>query len=192
VISVPSGNFGNICAGLLAHQSGLPVKHFIAACNANDVIPSFLRSGNYLPQKSVSTLSNAMDVGNPSNFIRILELFNHHSGELKKILSAYSISDEETRATIRKVFLQTKYRLDPHGAVGYAALEKYLSGHEQLKGLFLETAHPAKFINTVESETGVTVPVPTEVAYLFHKKKKSILIEAEYEALKSFLMKRTT
>ena len=115
VISVPSGNFGNICAGLLAHFSGLPVKHFIAACNANDVVPEFLQTGNYQPKKAVATLSNAMDVGDPSNFVRILELFDHQFSDLKNVLSSYSISDEETKETMKEVYQKENYLLDPHG-----------------------------------------------------------------------------
>ena len=106
VISVPSGNFGNICAGLLAHRSGLPVKHFIAACNANDVVPSFLQNGEYQPKKAVATISNAMDVGDPSNFVRILELFHHQLGDLRNVLSSYSISDDETRSVMKEVYHQ--------------------------------------------------------------------------------------
>src|SRR5258705_2571766 len=117
VVSVPSGNFGNICAAMLANASGLPVKHFIAACNANDIVPEFLRTEKYQSKKSVATISNAMDVGDPSNFVRILEIFDHDIPALKKILSAYSISDDETRETIRQVYEQHNYLLDPHGAV---------------------------------------------------------------------------
>ena len=129
VISVPSGNFGNICAGLLAHRSGLPVKHFIAACNANDVVTEYLETGNYAPKKSVATLSNAMDVGNPSNFVRILQLFDQEFQSLKNVMSSYSFSDEETTCILKEVYLNTKYLLDPHGAVGYGALKKYVQQH---------------------------------------------------------------
>src|SRR5665213_156722 len=122
VISVPSGNFGNICAGILAHISGLPVKHFIAACNANKVVPEFLSTQKYKPQKAVATISNAMDVGDPSNFVRILELFQHQFKELKNTLSSVSISDEETRQTIKEVYEKESYLLDPHGAVAYSCL----------------------------------------------------------------------
>jgi len=136
VISVPSGNFGNICAGILAHKSGLPLQHFIAACNSNDTIPQFLQTALYRHLSlHVATISNAMDVGNPSNFIRIMEIFEQQLGNLKKILSAYSISDAETKQTIKKVFETFHYTLDPHGAVGYAALEKFLSVNKG-KGIF--------------------------------------------------------
>ena len=126
VISVPSGNFGNLCAAILAHASGLPVQHFIAACNVNDVVPEFLLTGNYQPKKTIATISNAMDVGDPNNFIRILEIFEEDVSELKRMLSAYSISDDETRATIKRVYKQYNYLLDTHGAVGYLSLERYL------------------------------------------------------------------
>ena len=151
VISVPSGNFGNICAGLLAHRSGLPVSHFIAACNANNVVTEYLDTEKYVPKKSISTLSNAMDVGNPSNFVRILELFDKEFQSLKKVMSSYSFSDEETKAILKEVYLNKNYLLDPHGAVGYGALKKYLQQHRGLSGMFLETAHPVKFYDAVES-----------------------------------------
>ncbi|HEX6180565.1 MAG TPA: threonine synthase, partial [Chitinophagaceae bacterium] len=139
VISVPSGNFGNICAGLLANTSGLPAAHFIAACNTNDVVPQFLQTGVYQSKPSVSTLSNAMDVGDPSNFVRILELFGGELNALQRSISSYSISDEETKATTVDVFNRTKYVMDPHGAVAYASLKKYLMDHRKQKGIFLET-----------------------------------------------------
>src|SRR5450432_2874180 len=126
VISVPSGNFGNICAGLLAHRSGLPVSHFIAACNANNVVTEYLETGSYSPKKSIATLSNAMDVGNPSNFVRILQLFDSEFQSLKNVMSSYSFSDEETLAILKETFFTINYLLDPHGEVGYGALKKYL------------------------------------------------------------------
>ena len=129
VICVPSGNFGNICAGMLAHRSGLPVSHFIAACNANDVVPEYMNSGTYQSKKAIATLSNAMDVGDPSNFVRILELFDHQFGALKDKLSSYSISDDETTAVIEEVNSKYGYLVDPHGAVGYKALQEYLQSH---------------------------------------------------------------
>lgn len=190
VIAVPSGNFGNICAGLLAHVSGLPVQHFIAALNANDVVHQFMQSGNYEPKPSVATISNAMDVGNPSNFIRVLQLFNHELPQLKTVLSSTSVSDETTAATIGEVFKQTGYTLDPHGAVAYYALQQYLLQHPGQKGFFLETAHPVKFPQTVELATGQTVPVPAEAQHLLQKQKQSILLDAAYEELKDWLMSR--
>jgi len=188
VISVPSGNFGNICAGLLAHRSGLPAQHFIAACNANDTVPSFLETGQYATRPAVPTLSNAMDVGDPSNFVRILEIFAHEFSSLKKVLTSYSISDEETRATIRNVYKKYHYLPDPHGAVGFLALEKYLAAHPGEKGIFLETAHPVKFYDAVESETGEKVPLPGAVNSLLGREKISTKINPDFSALKDFLL----
>jgi threonine synthase len=190
VISVPSGNFGNICAGLLAYQSGLPVKHFVAACNANNTVPLYLQSGNYQIKPSVSTLSNAMDVGNPSNFVRILELFQHQLPSLKNVLSSYSISDEETKATIAEVYKAQNYLLDPHGAVGFAALNKYLNGHKEDKGFILETAHPIKFYDGIEPVIGEEIAIPESIAALLKVKKKSIKMKANDAALKELLVER--
>jgi threonine synthase len=188
VISVPSGNFGNICAGLLAYCSGLPVNHFIAACNANAVVPSFLANGEYQPKKAIATISNAMDVGNPSNFVRILELFHHKLGDLRKVLTGYSISDDETRAVLKEVYQQFSYLPDPHGAVGYLALQRYLAQHTGDKGIFLETAHPVKFYDVVEPVIGETVPVPAAIEEQLKLTKKSSLIAPEYTALKDSLL----
>ena len=188
VISVPSGNFGNICAGLLAHRSGLPVKHFIAACNANDVVTEYLETGNYTPKKSVATLSNAMDVGNPSNFVRILQLFDQEFQSLKNVMSSYSFSDEETMAILKEVYLNTSYLLDPHGAVGYGALKKYVQQHPGTAGIFLETAHPVKFYDVVEPVIQQKVPMPPVVNDLLKLKKQSIKMEPSYERLKDFLL----
>lgn len=190
VISVPSGNFGNICAGLLAHKSGLPVEHFIAACNANDVIYDYLKTEKYMPKQSIATLSNAMDVGNPSNFVRILEIFEQQFDSLKNVMSSYSISDEETRSTLKEVYLNTNYLLDPHGAVGYLALEKYLEEHNNLKGIFLETAHPVKFYDVVEPIINQAVLIPEAIKGLLKEKKKSIKMEVNYSALKEYLLSK--
>jgi threonine synthase len=186
---VPSGNFGNICAGILAHVSGLPVQHFIAACNANNTVPEFLVSGNYQPKKAVATISNAMDVANPSNFVRILELFHQQLGDLQKVLTSYSISDEQTKATIREVYHDYHYLTDPHGAVGYFALQQWLAAHPGRKGIFLETAHPVKFYDVVEPVIGEKVPVPEAVLQIMDKAKQSIQIKADYQQLKEYLLK---
>jgi len=190
VISVPSGNFGNICAGLLASRSGLPVKHFIAACNANDTVPEYFKTGNYYPKKATATISNAMDVGDPSNFVRILELFKHDPAVLKDLVSSYSISDEETKATIKAVLKKENYLLDPHGAVAYIALNKYLQNDQPVKGIFLETAHPVKFFDVVEPVIGKAVPIPSSVQEQLSKEKKAIKIAADENLLKDFLMSR--
>ncbi|MGZ8554273.1 MAG: threonine synthase [Chitinophagaceae bacterium] len=189
VISVPSGNFGNICAGILASEAGLPVHHFIAACNANDVVTEYLQTANFKPQTAVPTLSNAMDVGNPSNFVRILEIFHHQFPELKNKLSSYSISDEETMATIREVYEQNNYLLDPHGAVGYLALKKYLECNPSSKGIFLETAHPVKFPDAVEKAAGKKIEVPSAISAIMNKSKKSIEMNADYDELRTHLLK---
>lgn len=188
VISVPSGNFGNICAGLLAHRSGLPVKHFIAACNANDVFPNYLDSGNYLPKKSVATISNAMDVGNPSNFVRIIQLFNREFESIKNLMSSYTISDAETKSIIKEVYSNSNYLLDPHGAVGYGALKKYLKQQKNLQGIFLETAHPVKFYDVVEPIIQQKIPLPGEVEDLLKKEKQSVRIAAGFAELKNYLL----
>ncbi len=188
VISVPSGNFGNICAGLLARHSGLPVQQFIAACNANKVVTDYLSTASYQPQNAVATLSNAMDVGNPSNFVRILEIFNQQFTDLSAVLSSYSISDATTVETIKKLHDQYNYLADPHGAVGYAALEQYLQQHPGSKGIFLETAHPVKFIDTVENSIGSKIALPGHIEKLVQQEKVSTLLPVSYEAVKDFLL----
>ena len=200
VICVPSGNFGNICAGMVAYISGLPVKHFIAACNINDVVPQFLSTGDYKAKAAVATISNAMDVGDPSNFVRIMELFHQKIENLKSMLSSYSIDDATTKQTIKEVFEKYNYTLDPHGAVGYYALNKYLSedvgqrptsAHRSpsAKGIFLETAHPVKFPETVEEVTNTKIEIPESVQYLLNRKKQSIKMDASFEQLKEWLVR---
>ncbi|HLP52684.1 MAG TPA: threonine synthase [Chitinophagales bacterium] len=186
VICVPSGNFGNICAGLLAAISGLPVKHFVAACNSNDEFTQYLETGALTPKPAVATISNAMDVGNPSNFVRILELFSNDYQRIKDFISSYSINDEETAATIARVYKEHNYILDPHGAVAFAALEKYLPANS--KGFILETAHPVKFGDVVEKATGKHLEFPESMKYLLTQRKKSVSIEAKYEGLKEYLI----
>ncbi|MGB7209363.1 MAG: threonine synthase [Pyrinomonadaceae bacterium] len=190
VISVPSGNFGNLASGVLANISGLPVARFIAACNANDVVPQFFESGEYKPKPSVSTLSNAMDVGDPSNFVRILEIFDQNLTDLKTNLGAVSISDEQTAETMRSVKNDFDYVLDPHGAVAFRALSDYLEKEPSQKGLILETAHPVKF-DSVKDIIGEQVAVPDSIKNLFSCEKVSIEIEPEYEALKEILLERS-
>jgi threonine synthase len=188
IVSVPSGNFGNICAGLLAQRSGLPIQNFIAACNANNVVPEFLQTGNYQPKKAVATISNAMDVGDPSNFVRIMELFNQQIGDLKNVVSGDTIHDDETKTTLLDVFQQYNYLLDPHGAVAYTALQNYLLDYPDKKGVILETAHPVKFYDVIEPVINQAVPIPTSVAEQMKKEKSSYKIEADAKALKDFLL----
>lgn len=188
VICVPSGNFGNICAGLLAHVSGLPVKHFIAACNSNDVFPEYISSGKFLSKPAIPTISNAMDVGNPSNFVRILELFHNQHSRIKKLISSYSINDTATAETIAEVYKKYNYLLEPHGAVAYKALHEYIERNPNQKGLILETAHPIKFDGVVKNITGDAVEVPASVKYLLGLDKKSSLIKPAFEDLKVYLL----
>jgi len=187
VFSVPSGNFGNICAGIMAKKLGLPIKHFVASTNINDTVPNYLIDGVYNPKPSKATISNAMDVGNPSNFIRIRELFNNDLEALKSAFSSYSFSDNETRETMKKIYGESGYISDPHGAVGYLGLKKYdLKANEF--GVFIETAHPVKFLDVVEETLPVTVAIPAQIQKVINNKKVAIKV-SNYEDLKAFLMK---
>lgn len=189
VISVPSGNFGNICSGILAMQSGLPVKHFIAACNCNDIVSNYLQTGKWETKIATPTISNAMDVGDPSNFVRIQEIYGHVFSRLKSRISADTITDEETMIIIKNVFEKYQYLLDPHGAVGYLALEKYLAKNPGCRGIFLETAHPVKFSEAVAKATASKVAVPPALQPIMHKPKNSTVIRPFYTELKDFLLK---
>ncbi|MBC7849501.1 MAG: threonine synthase [Chitinophagaceae bacterium] len=187
IVSVPSGNFGNICAGILARASGLPIKHFIASCNANDTVPRFLSTGIYNPVESVSTLSNAMDVAEPSNFIRILEIYHQQLDDLKEVVSSYSFSDQETIHMIQRLFSEYNYLADPHGAIGYLGLEKWLADHPTDKGIFLETAHPVKFPDAIKRAINQDVPIPESLNGLLLADKESIKMEPDYNELSSHL-----
>ena len=186
VICVPSGNFGNICAGILAHISGLPCEQFIAATNANDIIPNFLRTGEMKEKSPVSTLSNAMDVANPSNFVRILEIFDNDFVNLSDKLKSVSVSDEQTAKTMREVFGKYQYILDPHGAVGFYALENYLNANPESSGYFLETAHPVKF-DSVNEIIGTVGEIPGAVRGLMEKPVIKTRITKSYAELKAIL-----
>lgn len=188
VIAVPSGNFGNICAGIMAYKSGMPVKHFIAACNANDTVPEFFRTGKYEAKKAVPTISNAMDVGDPSNFVRIQKIFSDDIADMKKMISSCSISDEETRNILKTVFEEKRYLMDTHGAVAYLALQRYLENNPGSKGIFLETAHPVKFYDVVEPIIGQRVPIPELVQQQLKKEKSAVLMNAESSLLKEYLL----
>jgi threonine synthase len=190
VIAVPSGNFGNICAGLLAYLSGLPVAHFIAACNVNDAVPDYLRTGTFQPKEAVATISNAMDVGSPSNFVRILEMFGKNHPVISQLVSGYTVTDDATRATIKAVYTSDHYVLDPHGAVAYHALNHYLQQHPLQKGIILETAHPVKFPQTVEAAIGKTLDVPDSAKALFGRHKQSIFLQPVFQELKAYLLTR--
>jgi len=186
VFSVPSGNFGNICAGIMAQKLGLPIKHFVAATNVNDTVPNYLVDGIYTPKPSKATISNAMDVGNPSNFIRIRELFNNDLENLKSAFSSYSFTDDETRETMKKIYDNSGYVADPHGAVGYLGLKKYGLKENEF-GVFLETAHPVKFLDVVEETLPVKVEIPEQIQKVMNNKKVAIKAST-YEDLKAFLM----
>ena len=189
VFSVPSGNFGNICAGMMAQQLGLPIKHFIAANNENNVVTEFLATEHYNPKPSVQTISNAMDVGNPSNFIRIQEIYNNNFKALKNNLSSYSFTDDETRKALKEIYDDYGYIADPHGAVGYLGAKAYLKNISNAHCVFLETAHPTKFLDVVEDVISKTVELPAQIEAVMDKKKKSIEIST-YDELKSFLLSR--
>jgi len=185
IFSVPSGNFGNICAGLLAQKLGLPIKHFIASTNINDTVPKYLINGVYDPKPSKATISNAMDVGNPSNFIRIQELFNKNLSSLKKLFSSYSFSDDETKIMMKSIHDKFNYISEPHGAIGYLGLKKYGLKTNEF-GVFLETAHPVKFLEVVEETLKVDVEIPSQIKEVMSREKVATSI-ANYQELKLFL-----
>ncbi len=187
VLSVPSGNFGNICAGMLAHFTGMPVDGFIAACNANDVIPNYFATEQLENKTAVATLSNAMDVANPSNFVRVMQLFGGVLENAKKKVAATSTSDEETKATIRNVYKKYRYVLDPHSAVAWNALEKYLKRQPGKKGIVIGTAHPVKFAAIVEQQTGQPIVYPPAVNELMTRPVFKTKMKADYETLQAFL-----
>lgn len=188
-VAVPSGNFGNICAGMMAKKIGLPIAHFIAATNANDTVPRYMHTQQYTPQQTVETLSNAMDVSNPSNFVRILELFNNEFGALNNELSTYSFTDTETIAALKKLYNENNYLADPHGAVGYLGLIKYLNGKQGYTGVFLETAHPVKFTDSITNNLDVEIAIPEQIKAVINGSKKAIAIDS-YKGLKEFLLGR--
>ena len=188
VFSVPSGNFGNICAGVMAQQMGLPIDHFIASTNSNDSVPRYLKTGNFEPLQTIQTISNAMDVGNPSNFIRIQKIFNNDIFRMKKIISGYSYSDIETKKSLIEIYKKNGYIADPHGAVGFLGLKEYLSQqNKDHYGVFLETAHPVKFIDSVEKILKLKVQIPNRLKSALSKKKSCIPIK-DFSSLKSYLL----
>ena len=187
VFSVPSGNFGNICAGMVAHKLGMPCKHFIAATNVNDTVPNFMDSQVYDPKPSIATISNAMDVGNPSNFIRIRELFDNEFAKLRNILSSYSYTDAQTRMAMLELQQSFDYVADPHGAVGYLGLKRYQEEHPDIQGIFLETAHPIKFLDVVKETLGIELIIPPQIERVLNKKKVALSI-SNYEELKEYLL----
>ena len=187
VFCIPSGNFGNLTAGLFAKQMGLPVHHFIAATNANDIVPQYIKTGKYSPRPSVRTLSNAMDVGNPSNFARMADLYCSTWNIFKSNISGYAYSDEETKEGMREVLKKYGYVIDPHGAVGYLALKDYQKENPEKVGIVLETAHPSKFLDEVESIIGQKVEVPERLAILAKKKKEATFMGTGFGDFKDWL-----
>jgi threonine synthase len=189
VISVPSGNFGNLTAGLFAKRMGLPIHRFIAANNENDIVYHYLNTGQYNPRPSVQTIANAMDVGDPSNFVRILDLYKHSHKVIAAEIKGFRYSDNQIRKTLKRVYEQTGYLLDPHGACGYQSLEDDLQSGET--GIFLETAHPAKFTETVENIIGIgQVPLPDKLAAFMKGEKKSLPLGNKFNEFKTYLMKQ--
>ncbi len=187
IFSVPSGNFGNITAGLFAKAMGVPIKHFIAATNINDIFPKYLETAQFEPKASVSTIANAMDVGNPSNFARILHLYNQSHQAISKDISGYRYKDEDVKSVVKEVFEKTGYLLDPHGAIGYMALKNYLEKNKG-NGIFLETAHPAKFLETVEPIIGKKVEIPARLQKFIEGESKTTSLTGKYEDFKNYLL----
>ncbi|HRZ96439.1 MAG TPA: threonine synthase, partial [Paludibacter sp.] len=189
VVCVPSGNFGNITAGLFAKRMGLPIKRFIAANNRNDIFLEYLKTGEYKPRPSVSTIANAMDVGDPSNFARILDLFNHSHEAIAAEISGVSYTDEQIAETLSTCKSETGYLLDPHGACGYRALKEMLQPGEV--GVFLETAHPAKFLETVEGILGEKVEIPEKLQEFMKGEKQSESMAKNFDDFKTFLLSKS-
>ena len=188
VVSVPSGNFGNLCAGLLAQRMGCPISHFVASTNFNDVVPRYLEDGVYKPLPTVSTISNAMDVGSPSNWERISHLFGNDYESIKRQISGYSFSDEVTTLAIEQVYGLHQYLLEPHAAIGYLGLKTYQKSHLPCTGVFLGTAHPAKFTEVLPVELGLKVEIPNQLKQLERKTKKIEELPNDFDLLKSFLL----
>ncbi len=189
VISVPSGNFGNLTAALLAKQMGLPVHHFIAATNTNDVVPYYLNTGRFAPRPSQKTISNAMDVGNPSNFARMEDIYGKELSRMEIDIKGYAFDDQETRETLKSVWQKTGYLMDPHGTVGYLGLRRFIRENDYTgESIFVETAHPAKFREIVEPLINQPIPLPPQLAQVMEKEKHSIPMENDFNQLKEFLL----
>jgi threonine synthase len=187
VFSVPSGNFGNLTAGLMAKRMGLPVRQFIAATNINDIVPEYLITQKFSPRPSQQTISNAMDVGNPSNFARMMDLYQNDFGKISNDVAGFRFTDQQTSDIIRKVSDSLDYVLDPHGAIGYLALKEYLKGSEMITGIFLETAHPGKFKNVVEDALGKSITLPESLMKFMKGEKKSVKLTNSYEDFQDYL-----
>ena len=187
VFSVPSGNFGNICAGMLAQKLGFPFAHFIASNNANNVVERYFKTNTYSPLPSIQTISNAMDVGNPSNFVRIQKLHDNNFEALKNNLTAYSFSDEQTKEALSAIYKGSGYIADPHGAVGYLGCKSYREKNPAAQTIFLETAHPTKFLDVVEAVIPEKIALPPQIQAVIEKEKSAIYVE-DYSQFKTFLL----
>jgi threonine synthase len=189
-ISVPSGNFGNLTAGLIAKAMGLPVMKFIASTNVNKIVPDYLQSGQFIPKASLQTISNAMDVGNPNNFPRILEIYGGDHKMVTEDIAGFYYSDQETKQAMAHIYNKTGYILDPHGAVAYLGLKNYMIKHHGT-GIFLETAHPAKFGDVVEETVGNKLEIPMALKACLGKEKSSIILEKDFQGFKDYLLSRS-
>lgn len=187
VFSVPSGNFGNICAGMLAQKLGFPFAHFIASNNANNVVERYFKTNTYSPLPSIQTISNAMDVGNPSNFVRIQKLHDNNFETLKNNLTTYSFSDEQTKEALSAIYKGSGYIADPHGAVGYLGCKSYREKNPAAQTIFLETAHPTKFLDVVEAVIPEKIALPAQIQAVIEKEKSAIFVE-DYSQFKTFLL----
>jgi threonine synthase len=189
VFSVPSGNFGNLTGGLFARAMGLPIHQFVAATNVNDVVPEYLKTQTFSPRPSSQTISNAMDVGNPSNFARMLDLFGNDHQAMSKEIIGYTFSDSETTEAMQRVYSTNNYVLDPHGAVGYLGLKKYKQEFKtECSGIFLETAHPGKFLDVVERTLEKKIDLPSTLAKFQQGKKTTVAISADFESFRKWLL----
>lgn len=186
VFSVPSGNFGNLSAGVVAQRMGLPIEHFVASTNANDIVPEYLQKGIFEPRESIQTISNAMDVGNPSNFARLLDLFEDDQKKMNEVIAGYAFTDVDTAQVMHQVYSNKGYILDPHGAVGYLGLQNYLKGMDAI-GIFLETAHPAKFKEVVNKVIKTEIDIPERLLNFMQKKKQSESGKSDYPSFRNFL-----
>ena len=186
--SVPSGNFGNICSGILAKEMGLPIDHFIASTNINDAVPKYLKTGIYKPKPAKETISNAMDVGDPSNFIRIKEVYEHDHKKFVTNVSGYKFTDNQTRQSIINLYKACGYIADPHGAIAYLGLKEFIENNESdYFGVFLETAHPIKFRDIVENEIKTKIKVPEQLKGILSKEKKVLNVD-NFQDFKSLLL----
>ncbi len=190
VFSIPSGNFGNLTGGLLAKRMGLPIHHFIAATNVNDVVPEYLQTKLFKPRSSKQTISNAMDVGNPSNFDRILNLYGGNFETLSHDIFGCAFTDEETQKAMRHIYSTKQYVMDPHGAIGYLGLKKYVEKTiENVTGIFLETAHPAKFKDVVDETLGQKIEIPKPLLKFMQQTKQSLQMQKDFNSFKNYLLK---